>query len=150
VYLKQVNDTEVIFPYTLRQLRTENPKTSFPAEMSDEILASWSVYPVTVADKPSVAHNEVAERQATPTETDGAWSVGWTVRTYSDDEIAAIAFTVRRERDEKLKDSDWTQANDSPLNDAKKTEWATYRTSLRDVPLQINFPTQVTWPTEPS
>lgn len=149
MYLKKVNDTEVIFPYTVRQLRTENPKTSFPAEMSDEILASWSVYPVTVLDKPSLAHNEVAERQATPTETDGAWSVGWTVRTYSDDEIAAIAVTVRRERDEKLRDSDWTQANDSPLTDAKKAEWATYRTSLRDVPSQSNFPTQVTWPTEP-
>ncbi len=150
MYLKQVNDTEVVFPYTVRELRTENPKTSFPAEMSDEILASWSVYPVTVADKPSLAHNEVAERQATPIETDGAWSVGWAVRTYSDDEIAAIAVTVRRERGEKLKDSDWTQANDSPLTDAKKTDWVTYRTSLRNVPSQSNFPTQVNWPTEPS
>tara|TARA_Y100000114_G_scaffold153757_1_gene174415 strand:+ start:443 stop:661 length:219 start_codon:yes stop_codon:yes gene_type:complete len=36
-------------------------------------------------------------------------------------------------RNRKLKDSDWTQANDSPLSDAKKAEWATYRQALRDL-----------------
>tara|TARA_R100000234_G_scaffold112573_1_gene86335 strand:- start:245 stop:463 length:219 start_codon:yes stop_codon:yes gene_type:complete len=36
-------------------------------------------------------------------------------------------------RNRKLKNSDWTQANDSPLSDAKKAEWATYRQALRDL-----------------
>jgi len=41
---------------------------------------------------------------------------------------------IRRTRSTLLKDSDWTQGSDSPLTDAKKTEWATYRTALRNIP----------------
>ena len=41
---------------------------------------------------------------------------------------------LRNKRNELLKQSDWTQINDSPLSDAKKQEWATYRQSLRDLP----------------
>ena len=36
-------------------------------------------------------------------------------------------------RNNKLKDSDWTQLPDSPLSDSKKAEWATYRQALRDL-----------------
>lgn len=41
---------------------------------------------------------------------------------------------VRIERNNLLSESDWTQMSDSPLSDGKKTEWATYRQSLRDLP----------------
>jgi len=37
-------------------------------------------------------------------------------------------------RNRKLKDSDWTQMPDCQLTDSKKTEWATYRQELRDIP----------------
>lgn len=56
---------------------------------------------------------------------------------------------VRRKRDMELRLCDWTQAADSPLTDAKKTEWATYRQALRDVGSQAD-PLNITWPTEPS
>ena len=62
-------------------------------------------------------------------------------------------------RNRKLKNSDWTQANDSPLSDAKKKEWATYRQELRDLPQNNPDPQwievggsqlpDVTWPTKP-
>ena len=41
---------------------------------------------------------------------------------------------LRNKRNELLRQSDWTQVNDSPLSDSKKQEWATYRQSLRDLP----------------
>ena len=37
-------------------------------------------------------------------------------------------------RNNKLFASDWTQIPDSPMTAEKKTEWATYRQALRDVP----------------
>tara|TARA_R100000231_G_C5302419_1_gene157980 strand:+ start:631 stop:849 length:219 start_codon:yes stop_codon:yes gene_type:complete len=40
-------------------------------------------------------------------------------------------------RNKKLAKCDWTQANDSPLSDEKKKEWATYRQALRDLPKTI-------------
>ena len=55
----------------------------------------------------------------------------------------------RLSRDILLGESDWTQFGDSPLSDSKKTEWATYRQSLRDLPAQSGFP-DVDMPTKPS
>jgi len=54
----------------------------------------------------------------------------------------------REYRDMLLKESDWTQFGDSPLSDSKKTEWATYRQSLRDLPAQSGFP-DIDMPTKP-
>ena len=45
--------------------------------------------------------------------------------------IAAKHF--RQIRNVQLARSDWTQANDSPLSDEKKKEWAIYRQALRDL-----------------
>lgn len=60
-----------------------------------------------------------------------------------DEEHAA---NIRRDRDDRLKECDWTQTADSPVN---KETWATYRQSLRDVPSQEGFPWTITWPTQP-
>ena len=68
---------------------------------------------------------------------------------------------LRHERDIKLKSCDWTQSPDSPLTDAKKTEWATYRQELRDMMAtaspeeDLNEPnclkkSSITWPIEPA
>jgi hypothetical protein len=59
---------------------------------------------------------------------------------------AECAVIIRQERSAKLKECDWTQLADSPVN---KEEWATYRQSLRDVPSQEGFPWTITWPTHP-
>jgi hypothetical protein len=48
--------------------------------------------------------------------------------------IEVCLFKLRSKRDKQLLASDWTQFNDSPLTDAKKQEWATYRQALRDLP----------------
>jgi len=57
---------------------------------------------------------------------------------------------LRRRRQVDLSSSDWTQAADSPLSDAKKAEWATYRQQLRDLPANTSDPANPTWPTPPS
>ena len=41
---------------------------------------------------------------------------------------------IKTLRNEQLLVSDWTQGNDSPLTTEKKTEWATWRTALRNLP----------------
>ena len=54
---------------------------------------------------------------------------------------------MRKQRDDLLISSDWTQGADVPSG--IKTPWATYRASLRDVPTQSD-PDNITWPTKPS
>ena len=71
----------------------------------------------------------------------------------SDSEIAAQDLEyLRMIRNSKLQMSDWTQGSDSPLSNDKKTEWANYRTSLRDITntyKSVNA-NGFSWPTEPS
>ena len=57
----------------------------------------------------------------------------------------------RETRNELLAVSDWTQANDSPLTDEAKTSWATYRTALRNLPSNENWPSleDNDWPSAP-
>ena len=60
--------------------------------------------------------------------------------------------TIRLQRNELLRQSDWTQVNDCPLSDSKKQEWATYRQSLRDLPSthqSVNNIADVIFPTIP-
>lgn len=52
----------------------------------------------------------------------------------------------RRRRGEYLKDSDWTQVPDAPVDQAA---WAAYRQELRDVTSQTGFPETIIWPTAP-
>jgi hypothetical protein len=59
---------------------------------------------------------------------------------------AEQAKSVRQQRTEKLKDSDWTQIADST---ADKALWATYRQALRDVTSQAGFPWTIEWPVAP-
>lgn len=57
-----------------------------------------------------------------------------------------------RHRNVRLTESDWTQGVDSPLSDAKKAEWTTYRQALRDITTTYPNPTskdQITWPSKP-
>jgi len=50
--------------------------------------------------------------------------------------------TIRIQRNQMLKDCDWTQLADSPVN---KTAWAAYRQALRDITAQSD-PFNIEWP----
>ena len=78
-----------------------------------------------------------AEEEAARDAEDQAWADGANDRA---------ATQVREERDAKLAACDWMANSDVTMASA----WTTYRQGLRDVPAQAGFPTDVTWPTEPT
>lgn len=57
---------------------------------------------------------------------------------------------LRNERDQLLTGTDWTQMADSPLSEADKSIWATYRQELRDLPDNTASPNAVVWPELPT
>jgi len=67
---------------------------------------------------------------------------------YNPDERALEqeAEEVRTQRDALLKESDWTQVADAPVD---QSAWANYRQALRDLPEQEGFPQEVVWPQKP-
>tara|TARA_R110000868_G_scaffold85685_3_gene240874 strand:+ start:1068 stop:1436 length:369 start_codon:yes stop_codon:yes gene_type:complete len=67
-----------------------------------------------------------------------------------EDNIAAIPLNeLRNNRDGMLIQTDWTQAIDSPLDDATKASWVTYRQALRDITDSYTSLEDVVWPTKP-
>ncbi|WP_139792860.1 hypothetical protein, partial [Pseudophaeobacter leonis] len=76
------------FPYSLAQLRNDNPQTSFPKAISDALAASFGLYPVTVADRPAHQVGTAAERDAVPLLIAGEWVLGWSQRAKSETELA--------------------------------------------------------------
>ena len=72
---------------------------------------------------------------------------------YTDAELKdQLLKRIRAKRRNKLAESDWTQFPDSPLSDSKKSEWATYRQALRDIPYVYADATSIDdiiWPTKP-
>ena len=57
---------------------------------------------------------------------------------------------MRWHRDAFLAASDWTQSPDSPLSDADKQGWATYRQQLRDFPATWEPATTADFPDPPA
>jgi len=62
----------------------------------------------------------------------------------TEEELAAM---VRAERDQLIRDTDWSQLPDVPSD--IQTKYKQYRQALRDIPEQEGFPKDVTWPKHP-
>ena len=133
------------YPYSITKLKQDNPNTSFPSEITDEVLQSYNVYPVSVEAQPEISNDKRLELDEAPTYKDGSWSIGWTVKNKTEEERVSDEYTKRLERDELLKNTDHYALTDRTLSD----EMATYRQDLRDLPEQEGFP-YIDMPTEPS
>jgi len=60
---------------------------------------------------------------------------------------------IRRKRNVLLSHSDWTQLSDNGMTDAQRTEWATYRQALRNLPDTYSSATDksdIVWPNKPA
>ena len=68
------------YPYSVQQLKADNPTVSYPRNMNNEALATHDVYPVELLEAPAVdAETEVAEKNAAPLFNGVGWQLGWTV-----------------------------------------------------------------------
>lgn len=56
-------------------------------------------------------------------------------------------FELKDMRTRMLKDTDWTQVPDAPVDQAA---WATYRKALRDLPANTTDPANPAWPEPPN
>ena len=155
----EVNEqTVVTFPYDYDTLVKHNPNTKFSAEDlvtmyagTESNLAGNQLVRVVVADVPQYDEaTQIAVQDGKPTLSGNTWALGWTVQSLSQSEkdarLVAKAKSVREERNRKLSETDWTQVADAPVDQAA---WATYRTELRNLPSQADFPWDVTWPAQP-
>jgi len=150
MYVKVTNGTPT--PYTIGQLRRDNPNVSFPRIIPDSVLADYSVYPVSAGDVPDFnERTETVTQSDTPSVVNGQWVYTWTKSSKTDDEISqydsVIGEGVRAKRNELLKDTDHYGLSDVTMSAAMTT----YRQALRDITDHANFPNleDADWPTKP-
>lgn len=127
-------------------------RASLPEIITDDVLAYVGFEVVTLEPKPAFnPATEVAE-MGIPTQVAGAWIRGWVVRAKTPAEQTADNTakegSIRAQRNQLLRDSDYTQLLDS--DPTKRGAWVLYRQDLRDVPNQAGFPWDVIWPTPPA
>lgn len=146
MFVKITNGAVETFPYTIGQLRRDNPNTSFPSRVQDNTLASYGVHRVVVSEKPSVVAGQTVEAAAQPVLQDGSWVLHWVVRDMTADEVGVLSDEIRAKRQRLLSESDWMALSDTTMT----PQWASYRQALRDITEQAGFPHVVTWPEKPS
>jgi len=146
--LKATGSTVEQYPYSLGMLRKENPNTSFPKQPSVADMAAFNVYPVTEAN-PTVGEGQRLAKTWTPTLSGSDWVLDHQAVDLTSDEVAeataVIAANMREKRDKLIAATDFYALSDVSMSEAMTK----YRSDLRAVPEQSEFPTTITWPTAP-
>ena len=121
--VKTANGQVEQFPYTLGDLRRDNPQTSFPKKIGDAILASHGIYHVmpetqpeydplvqVLVRDPEPHNNETAVNEETgETYETGRWVIGYTAENKPQDQAEDA---VRNKRDQLLAETDWMALSD--------------------------------------
>jgi hypothetical protein len=146
--VKATNDTVQQYPYSVGLLRKDNPNTSFPKQVSAADMASFNVYPVTEVT-PTVSDTQKLVKVWTPTLVGGDWVLAHEAVDLTSEDIAeataVLAANAREERDALLAATDFYALSDVVMT----SDMTTYRSDLRDISDQENFPSAITWPTAP-
>ena len=134
---------------TEHEFRAMHSSTSMPQQLTEAIINSFDADVVFEGPQAQPTRYQVGFADGV-VQIDGKWYTKHSVAEMDADAITAKdeeqAKSVRQQRNEQLKASDWTQVADAPVDQAA---WATYRQALRDVTGQEGFPWNVTWPEQP-
>ena len=146
------NGAIVAFPYSEYQLKLDNPGTSFPKTLTEEVLASWNVYPVISEVGPPVNEDtHYTEANAAPTLIDGVWTLQSIEIEMTDDQKAEWLSNKedsrRHLRNTILAETDWWASSDLTMT----AEQTAYRQALRDITNHANWPDlgEADWPIKP-
>ena len=133
--------------YTLGQLRRDNPQTSFPKSIPDDLLAIYDVYPYTRPTAPE--YDPLTARLVDgdfEQDTVGNWSLPYVVEQQP---LEQAERNIRSRRDSLLQETDWIVIKSYERGENIPAEWELYRQALRDITAQVDFPYSVEWPTKP-
>ena len=77
------------YPYSVANLKRDNPQTSFPKEITTELLAAFGVYPVESVAQPFYSSVTHAVRELPPLQIEGQWTQQWEVYALDAATVAA-------------------------------------------------------------
>ena len=160
MYVKLENGTPSEWPVSGNRIKHENPRVSFPDDMSQIDVLPFGFEKFKYSDEPSFDAEYQNCDEITPVLTNGVYVQTWQVtdkytaeeRTAYDnqkeqDRISALPNLNRERRDELLFETDWWAVQDRTMTQAETD----YRQALRDITSHANWPNlgDDDWPTKP-
>lgn len=145
------NDVVETYPYTITQLKADNPQTSFPQYPSNELLASYDMYPVLDSIQPSYDALTQTLVEGTPIQSRGDWVQVWIVDPLPEDQARA---NNKSQAAGLLSQTDWTTipdvANPAVSNPylLNQAEFVRYRNQIRKIAVYPPV-AAVVWPVCP-
>jgi nitrate reductase beta subunit len=98
MYVLAPNQTVEKFPYSIGDLRKDNPQTSFPKNPSDATLASYNVFPVVSTGAVYDSATQVATQEGCHYNADKQrWETSWVVRDMTPEEIGQKLQSLQRQ-----------------------------------------------------
>ena len=156
-YILVKEDGQIVYPYTLTDLRLSRKDVSFPLNLSDKSAEGFGVF--RVEETPSPVFDKITQNlvEESPVFEEGTWKQQWSVSQATPEQIAerqaAGMEANKTTAKELLTESDWTEIP-SVLDPnviphlVNKEAWVTYRSALRSI--AVNPPVEVVqWPTKP-
>ena len=154
MYVLVTNGAVSKFPYTLTDMRFDNPNVSFPVNISDATAAEFGVYPVQETAQPAYQYATQNINMGV-TQQGGVYIQTWNVTPASNEEKAqrqqSQEFSVRAQRNQLLKEKVdvFNAIRWEGMSEQDRQLWRDYRQGLLDVPQQVGFPWNVVWPPVP-
>jgi hypothetical protein len=131
------------------EFRALFPNTSLPQQLTETLINDMGGDVVFEGPQAQPTRYQVGFADGVQ-QIESKWYTKYSVADMDAEAIAAKdteqAKAIRSQRTDKLKDSDWTQVADAPVD---KAAWATYRQALRDITAQPGFPWDTQWPDAP-
>jgi hypothetical protein len=78
MYIKLNNGVVEKYPYSISELRKDNPQVSFPSDVPESLLAEYGVYSVEPTEKPA---NDISKlvMETSPELINGVWKQVWEI-----------------------------------------------------------------------
>ena len=140
------------------------PNTSMPQQLSEELINEFGADVVLEGPQATGGDHYQYSQYAGVEQLDGKWYTKYVLGpVFTDGETTAAeqeaaykaakdaeqAKSVRQQRDDKLKESDWRVIKALESSTPQDFAWAAYRQALRDITSQAGFPWTIDWPVNP-
>lgn len=107
IYAKIENNAVVDYPYTIDDLRRDNPNVSFPETLTNNVLASYGVVAVKTTNPPAPSYMQNVQEEVPVFDSETAtWTQSWSLVSASQTEIEErlvnLRASINQERDRRV------------------------------------------------
>lgn len=136
MFIKLNNKKIEKYPYSISELKKDNPQISFPNYPSEKLLAEWQVFPVVKTDQPIFDNITENISEGSPIFDGTIWKQVWIVTDASPEEIEQRTLQYN-EIQKQNRSIAFQQEADSlffkwQANEATEEEWQLKRQEIRN------------------